>query len=101
MTTMQTSQPSDQPSEENPLQIRHGRRILREVSEAHRDVVATKADTAAILGILSPTGDDSPVLGILELILTNQQAISAQIARIESKVNGLETQFAAVERALR
>jgi hypothetical protein len=72
-----------------PLKIRHGRRLLSEISDTRRDVVATKADTEAIIELLSPSEDENPVLTVLGEILATQQLMILRLEQIEKKINGL------------
>lgn len=81
-----------------PLQVSHGKRLLKEIATARRDVVATKADTETILGLLAPAEEENPVLAILEQILTTQRHLVARMERIEHKVDSLGKRLAIFER---
>jgi hypothetical protein len=100
MTDSSTSQHLQRPEDDDPLRVAHGRRLLREISDARKDVVATKADTSTIIELLTPT-EENPVLTVLQQILTTQQQIAARIARIEGLANRIEMRLSEFERRLK
>jgi hypothetical protein len=67
--------------EKRPLEVSHGEKIMtaildsrQEVQETRQGVVATKSDTAEILGLLSPRADETdPVMEALERIERQMQ----------------------------
>ncbi|MDR3425514.1 MAG: hypothetical protein P4M13_10670 [Alphaproteobacteria bacterium] len=84
--------------EKRPLQVRHGQKIMDAIQETHQDtrethldVIATKADTAAILSLLSPAAEETdPVMEALErierLMLERFDALNLRLTRIEQQL---------------
>lgn len=63
----------------------------QDTQETHRDVIATKADTAAILNLLAPTEDETdPVMEALDriekLITSRFEALNLRLTRIEQQL---------------